>query len=159
MKKLLTALMVLAAAATLKADTQGYVMLSVFAPGQIPIAMTTLDGVRGSLIYGECQSLNGLDLGLVGRVRERANGLQINACSSVGTDAAGAQLGLINLVEADFSGFQLGLWNDVGGVTKGFQLGIVNCAGHLAGGQLGLLNFIDDPAQKHRCLPIINWGW
>ena len=54
MKKLLTALMILAAAATLKASTEGYVMLSVFSPGQIPIAATSLNGVRLNALYGEC---------------------------------------------------------------------------------------------------------
>ena len=77
MKKLLTALMLLAAATTLNAATDGYIMLSVFSPGQIPIATTSLDGVRLNIIYGECQNINGLDVGLVGRVRENANGLQI----------------------------------------------------------------------------------
>ena len=159
MKKLLTALMILAAAMSLKASTDGYVMLSVFSPGQIPIATTSLDGVRLSLIYGECQNLNGVDVGLVGRVRENMNGLQVAAASSVGTDVAGAQLGLLNFVEADYSGFQLGLWNDVGGAVAGFQLGLVNFAGQLKGLQVGLLSVIEEPHPADKCLPIVNFGW
>lgn len=159
MKKLLTALMILAAAASLKAGTDGYVMLSVFSPGQIPIAATSLNGVRLNLVYGECQNLNGLDAGLVGRVRENVNGLQVAAVSAVGTDAAGVQLGLVNAVEADFAGFQLALWNDVGATAKGFQLGLVNWANALEGLQVGLLNIIDEPQQTCRCLPIVNFGW
>ena len=159
MKKLLTALMILAAAATLKASTEGYVMLSVFSPGQIPIAATSLNGVRLNALYGECQNLNGIDVGVFGRVRENVNGLQVSAVSSVGTDVVGAQLGLVNVVEADFVGFQLALWNDVGATAKGFQLGLVNRANMLEGLQIGLLNFIDEPQQTYRCLPIVNLGW
>lgn len=159
MKKLLTALMILAAAATLKASTEGYVMLSVFSPGQIPIAATSLNGVRLNALYGECQNLNGVDVGVFGRVRENVNGLQVSAVSSVGTDVVGAQLGIVNVVEADFVGFQLALWNDVGATAKGFQLGLVNRANMLEGLQIGLLNFIDEPQQTCRRLPIVNLGW
>ena len=94
-----------------------------------------------------------------GRVRENVNGLQVSAVSSVGTDVVGAQLGLVNVVEADFVGFQLALWNDVGATAKGFQLGLVNRANMLEGLQIGLLNFIDEPQQTYRCLPIVNLGW
>lgn len=159
MKKLLTALMILAAAATLKAGTDGYVMLSVFSPGQIPIAATSLDGVRLNLLYGECQNLNGLDVGVVGRVRENVNGLQVGAVNAVGADVAGVQLGLVNLVEADFAGFQCALWNEVGAAATGFQLGLVNRATVLEGLQVGLVNFIGEPQTTCGCLPIVNFGW
>jgi len=79
MKKLLTVLTVLCASLALQAAySDYYIMLSVCAPGQIPIAKSSVDGVRLHLIYGDVQNLNGLDLGLgCGRVREHMNGLQI----------------------------------------------------------------------------------
>lgn len=159
MKKLLTIVLILAAMASLKVDANQYAMLSVFAPGQIPMAQEHLDGVRLNIIYGECMSMNGFDVGLIGRTRERFNGFQLAACSSVGTDAAGFQLGLFNLVEQDYAGFQLSLWNYVGGTCDGFQLGLVNWAGRLNGLQIGLLNFVDNPDPTWFCLPIVNFGW
>lgn len=172
MKKLLMALAMFCATFALQAEVDGYAMLSVFSPGQLPVPVTSIYGVRFNLIYGECQNLNGLDLGIVGRVREHANGLQICGGNVIGTDVSGAQLGLVNLVESDFAGFQLALWNDVGGHASGFQcglwneigahgagfqLGLVNRAKSLSGLQIGLLNFIDD--QRFYLLPLINVGW
>ncbi len=158
MKKLLTALTVLAAAVTLKAESHNYAALAVFAPGQLPTAVTTITGVRANVIYGECQAISGFDFGLVGCVRERANGFQFNAYSSVGTDAKGFQLGLVNLVEVDFSGFECGLWNSVSGRAKGFQLGLVNHANRFEGLQIGIWNTIDT-GVSHSSLPLVNWCW
>ena len=52
-------------------------MLSMFSPGQLPVPMTHLYGGRLTFLYGECQELFGLDLGGVGRVRERMYGAQL----------------------------------------------------------------------------------
>ena len=160
MKKLLTALTILCASLALQAAySDYYIMLSVCSPGQIPIAKSSVDGVRLHLIYGDVQNLNGLDLGLgCGRVREQMNGLQIGGGNVVGTDVAGVQLGLVNLVDSDMVGFQCSLWNDanahgvgfqlgacnVAGDFDGLQLGLVNWADSMTGLQIGLLNFIDD---------------
>lgn len=180
MKKILMALMVFAAAAALKANTEGYVMLSVFHPGQIPIATTSLDGIRINLIYGECQNLNGFDFGISGRVRERMNGFQLAGCNLIGTDANGVQFAFANYVESDFAGFQLGLWNCIGGMGSGFQLGVWNEALKFSGLQLGivnrvtsgeflqigLVNFNESAISETNgdrefgyVLPFVNWNW
>jgi len=160
MKKLMTALVMLAAMASLTAQAKAqYAMVSVVAPAQIPTAQEHLDGLRLDIIYGECLSMNGLDVGLMGRTRERFNGLQIAGCGIVGTDAAGLQIGLANFADTGLYGMQLGLWNDVEGEANGFQLGLVNQAGTLNGLQIGLLNFVAEPAQTWYCLPILNFGW
>ena len=160
MKKLITALSILCASFALQAAySDYYVMLSVCAPGQIPIAKSSIDGIRLHLIYGDVQNINGLDLGIgCGRVREHMNGLQIGGGNVVGTGVAGAQLGFVNLADGDMAGFQFSLWNDVRADGDGFQLGICNTAGDfdglqlglvnwantMTGVQIGLLNFIDD---------------
>ncbi len=160
MKKLITALTVLCASFALQAAyTDYHVMLSVCAPGQIPIAQSSIDGVRLHLIYGDLQNLNGFDFGIgCGRVREYMNGLQIGGGNVVGKNVAGAQLGFVNLVGGDMAGFQFSLWNDVRTNGDGFQLGVCNTAGDfdglqlglvnwsntMTGVQVGLLNFIDD---------------
>jgi len=143
MKKLITALSILCASLALQAAySDYYIMLSVCAPGQIPIAKSSIDGVRLHLIYGDVQNLNGLDLGIgCGRVREHMNGLQIGGGNVVGTEVAGAQLGLVNLVDGDMAGFQFSLWNDVRAIGDGFQLGVCNTASEFNGLQLGLFNW------------------
>lgn len=158
MKKLLMMIMI-AAIASLNANAGHYAMVSAFAPGQIPIADEQVNGVRINLIYGDCMSVNGLDVGLIGRTRARFNGLQIAGCSVVGTDMAGCQLGLLNFVDTGFSGFQFSLWNDVGGTARGLQIGLVNFANDLKGAQIGLLNLINEPNPTVKCLPILNFGW
>ena len=148
MKKLITALSILCASFALQAAySDYYVMLSVCSPGQIPIAKSSIDGVRLHLIYGDVQNLNGFDFGIgCGRVREHMNGLQIGGGNVVGTDLAGAQIGFVNLVDSDMSGFQLSLWNDARANGDGFQLGVCNTAGSFAGLQLGLVNWADEMA-------------
>ena len=99
MKKVLFAVAVVLAAVSLRADADGYFMLSVFSPGQLPTPSSSIYGGRLSLIYGECHELYGVDLGLCGYVRERMCGAQLDALwNGVGTDMAGCQLGLVNMI-------------------------------------------------------------
>lgn len=143
MKKILFAVAVALAAVSLRADADGYVMLSVFSPGQLPTPSSSIYGGRFSLIYGECHELYGLDLGLSGYVREHMSGVQLAAAwNGVGTDMDGLQLGLLNTVEGDLSGLQLGL---------------VNVADRLYGCQIGLVNIVQD--RDWTFWPFINIGW
>ena len=157
MKKLLMIALVCAATFSLKANVEGFFMLSMFSPGQLPVPMTHLYGGRLTFLYGECQELFGLDLGGVGRVRERMYGAQLGFGHVVGTDAAGLQLGLAEFVESELDGCQIGIYNDVAGTTRGLQLGIVNYTSSLVGCQIGLVNI----ASNHKCsvLPFINIRW
>ena len=143
MKKLICALFLSVSALTLQASVDGYFMLSLFSPGQLPVPMTHLYGGRITAFYGECQELFGLDVGGVGRVRERMYGAQIGLGHIVGTDGAGLQAGLVEFAESDFYGLQIGLWNDIAGHAGGCQLGLYNQALHISGVQVGLVNVAD----------------
>ncbi len=143
MKKILFALAIALAAVSLRADADGYFMLSVFSPGQLPTPTSSIYGGRLSLIYGECHELYGLDLGVAGYVRERMCGAQLGAIwNGIGTDVAGVQIGLVNTAEGD---------------AAGLQLGLVNVADHLYGCQLGLVNVVTD--RDWTFWPFINIGW
>ena len=143
MKKVLFAVAVVLAAVSLRADADGYFMLSVFSPGQLPTPSSSIYGGRLSLIYGECHELYGLDVGLCGYVRERMCGAQLDAFwNGVGTDMAGCQIGLVNTAEGD---------------AFGLQLGLVNVTDHLYGCQLGLVNVVTD--RDWTFWPFINIGW
>lgn len=145
MKKLLAIALIAITAVAARADMTAYFMLSVFAPGQLPSPACDVYGGRISLLYGECHSLNGLDLGLYGMTREYVNGLELNGVNVVLSDMNGAQLGLFNWVENEFAGFQCGVLANVADDISGLQLGIVNtCSAFGDGVQLGLLNFAGD---------------
>ncbi len=146
MKKLVMSLVVAVAAFAAQANPDGYVMVALCSPGELPTPESNIHGLRLSLIYGDCQRLNGLDFGVTGAVRERINGAQINALFSLDyTDMNGFGLGCVNYVGGEFDGFQLGLW-DHAGSGAGFQLGLVDTAGAFDGFQLGLINWSDDLA-------------
>ena len=147
MKKLFAVMSILCATYALRASSDYYVMFSVFSPGQIPVAKSSIDGVCLNLLYGEVQNINGLSVGVgCSRVREHMNGLQLNGGNVVGSAMAGAQLGLVNLIESDMAGFQCALWNDVSAYGNGFQLGVCNTASDFGGFQFSLVNITDKMA-------------
>lgn len=143
MKKLVLLAMFALAAAQSRASTDGYFMFSVFAPGQLPSYMTDVKGMRLSLIYGDCQTLTGLDVGLAGRVRERMYGAQVAIYNRVGTDANGLQIALWNRIDSDFKGLEIGAANMVEGHTGGVALGLVNASETVSGVQIGLVNIAE----------------
>ena len=157
MKKILIVAAMAFAAVSLRADADGYFMLSVFSPGQLPEPSSKICGGRLSLIYGDCHELYGADFGMVGSVREYMAGAQLNLLwNGVGTDMAGLQLGLVNTVEGYFAGLELGLVN-VSSDLYGCQIGLVNVTDNLYGCQLGLLNFAT--SREWTFWPFINIGW
>ncbi len=171
MKKLMMLLAVITSFCAFGAEPDYYVQISAWAPGQIPTSPNSdIMGVRGSLVYGDCQRLNGLDVGISGRVRERVNGAQLTAIMNLVSSAAGFQLSFANYAENEFQGLQLGAWNHAS-FGAGCQLGVVNTAGRFAGLQAGLFNWADDldglqiglvnvvADQRFYVLPIINVGF
>ncbi len=158
MRKILVVASILAATFSLRASLDGYFMLSVFSQGQLPSPAYSIYGGRVSLIYGDCQELYGLDVGVAGRIQESVYGLQINGLySGVDADMIGAQIGLLNMVDgnvigtqigalntsADFEGLQVGLLNLTDDFA-GFQLGIYNSTRNFYGLQLGLIDLADN---------------
>ena len=130
MKKLIVATCMLAAAAAFAETTP--VMLSLFTPVQVPSNEYDVTGFRLSLLYGDCKSFAGLDIGLV---------------DHTGGDFTGVQLGGVNVVDDKFRGGQVGLvnWisNDVREWEKqsiGLQWGAFNYAGSFCGVQDGIVN-------------------
>ena len=157
MKKLFAVMSILCATCALQASTDYYVMFSVFSPGQIPVAKSSIDGVCLNLLYGEVQNINGLSLGTgCSRVREHMYGLQLNGGNVVGSAMGGAQLGLVNLIDSEMAGFQCALWNDVTVDGAGFQLGVCNTTGNFDGFQFSLVNITDKMFGFQ--LGLVNWA-
>ena len=143
MKKMLFVAAVALAAVSLRAEADGYVMLSVCSPGELPGPSSVIHGGRLSLIYGECRELYGVDFSVTGYVRERMYGAQFGLIFNYVDIAAGYQMGLANYAEHEFYGLQLGAWNHAA-EGYGMQFGIVNTAGYFVGLQVGLFNWADD---------------
>ena len=145
MKKLLMAFAILCSVSALRAEPDYYAAACAWAPGQIPMASSSVIwGVRGTLFYGDCTILDGLDLAIgANRTRERFNGLAIAGIFNRANSANGLQIGFANVVENEFAGLQVGAWNHAGH-GYGTQWGIVNTAGYFAGLQLGVFNWADD---------------
>ena len=145
MKKLVMAFAILCSASAFCEGTDYYVALCAWAPGQIPSASNPiLCGVRGTLVYGDCLRMDGLDLAIgANRTRERFDGLGVALVYNYANSLAGVELGFANVVERESYGLQLGAWNYAGGVY-GAQGGIVNVADYCAGLQVGLFNWADN---------------
>ena len=171
MKKLMIFLVVAVAAFAVQANPEGFVMLALHAPGQLPTPESNINGLRLSAIYGDCTRLNGVDVGLSGTVRERMNGLQVGVLFSIdGADMNGLGVGCVNYVGGELAGCQVGLWNHAFS-GAGAQFGVVNTASYFAGFQCGLFNWADNldglqiglsnvVADQTCCwLPILNVGW
>ena len=143
MRKLLFAVAVAIAAVSLHAEADGYIMLSVCSPGELPGPSSVSHGGRLSLIYGECRELYGVDFSVSGYVRERMYGAQFGLIFNYVNIAAGYQRSFANYVEHEFYGLQQGAWNHAADGC-GMQHGIVNTAGSFSGFQLGFFNWADD---------------
>lgn len=171
MKKLSIFLAVAAAALALQANPEGYFMLSLISPGQLPTQESNIYGARLSAIYGNCQNLYGLDVGVSGHVHERIDGLQVGALFSIDdAEMNGLGIGCVHYVGGVLAGCQIGLWNHA---TRGAgaQIGLVNTSAAFTGVQIGLLNHTRDLGgvqiglsnykgpRPVAWLPLVNIGW
>ena len=147
MKKLAMAFAILCSASALCAEPDYYAALCAWAPGQIPSSSSSVIwGIRGTLFYGDCMRMNGLDLAIgANRTRERFDGLGIALIYNHANSLAGMELGYANVVERESYGLQVGVWNHAG-EGYGEQRGIVNTSGYCAGLQDGFFNWADDLA-------------
>jgi len=100
------------------------VMISLLTPAQAPSPDWDVKGLRIDLLYGRCQNLYGLDLGLVNHAVQKEIGLAA---------------GLVNYDEDQFTGLQIGGVN-IGGRTAALQVGVYNHADDMSGLQIGLIN-------------------
>ncbi|MBA3052887.1 MAG: hypothetical protein ABII20_04680 [Candidatus Omnitrophota bacterium] len=137
-----TIIIALAFAAAAQAGTKP-LQLALVDPVQLVSAETSISGLRLNFLYGRNESVEGVDLGLVGLADSSFTGWQYNF--------------LGNISKGDFSGLQMGFVNYAGN-AKGLQLGVVNYAGSLKGLQIGLINIIDKGGVLP-VMPFINWSF
>jgi hypothetical protein len=98
--------------------------IGIFTPVQLPWGENwSVRGLRVSLLYGQCPSLQGVDIGLWNAVEEQMAGVQIGFANTAST-MRGIQVGFYNAAYY-FKGFQIGAVNYAEG-GRGVQVGIVN---------------------------------
>ena len=127
------------------------VMVSLVTPVQAPDRHHDVEGVRLSLIYGECQDFSGLDLGIINNTRGEFKGLAIGGLNMSDKRLCGGQLGLVNFNNSpviDWGersvGAQIGLWNYADSFC-GFQYGAVNISdGSFTGLQQSFINVANE---------------
>lgn len=97
--------------------------LGLVAPVQLPWGSWNVHGIRLSPIYGRCNNLVGMDLGLFNTVEKDLVGLQVGFLNSA-SRVRGVQAGLFNTAYY-LKGVQIGLINYAEG-AKGLQIGVIN---------------------------------
>lgn len=155
---LLTAMLLLSAAAMPGAAEEKPVQISLFPPIQIVPEEDSITALRINFIYGKNASVSGLDLGLVNHTTTGlSKGLQTGFVSIADADFLGVQYSVVNVTRNDFEGFQWGFVN-YAGKGKGLQLGFFNYAETMHGLQIGLVNVIREGGVLP-VLPIVNWSF
>ena len=153
-----------------EADYTPFQLSLIGGPTQIFKRPVPVYGLRLSAIYGDQDTVTGLDLGLfnhgntlTGLGLGLANfsegmvtGVQLGWLQFAGDDLKGFQLGISNVVEGEVTGAQLGGAN-IAENGKGLQIGFWNVAKEMTGLQIGLLNFNDKGFLP--IFPLFNFGY
>jgi hypothetical protein len=129
------------------------VMISLMTPAQAPSPEWDVKGVRLDLLYGRCQNLHGLDLGLVNHTVGKEVGLAVGLVNNAEKSFAGLQAGAVN-IGGRVSALQIGLFNEADDMS-GIQVGLINHTRIMRGVQIGLINVIENNDLSF--LPIVNF--
>ncbi|MFA7256904.1 MAG: hypothetical protein WC047_04960 [Kiritimatiellales bacterium] len=129
------------------------VMISLMTPVQAPSPEWDVKGLRIDLLYGRCQNLYGMDLGLVNHTVGKEIGLAAGLVNLTQDKFVGLQVGAVNIAERA-SALQLGVYNEADDMS-GVQIGLINHTRLMRGVQVGLINVIENNDLSF--LPIVNF--
>ncbi len=106
-------------------------------------------------IYGDNQSVSGVDIGLMHETKSRFGGVGFGLLNIVHGEARGLQFsGIYSGADDRMSGLQVGIVNHSGNI-HGLQIGLANFADDMTGIQIGLWNEIKSK-ENWTVVPIIN---
>ncbi len=152
MKKLslLIVCALLAAGSVLAQEPWTPIQLSLVDPVQVPNDEYSVVGLRLNLIYGKCQDMWGVDVGIVNQTEKNMNGLEAGVVNINKGHVAGVQFGLVSLVDGDMEGIQ-GLpfiWGHIYARVSGNMIGLQDGLGNRVKGetkvaQIGIVNYDD----------------
>ncbi|MBM4046375.1 MAG: hypothetical protein FJ279_14800 [Planctomycetes bacterium] len=133
------------------------VQLSVFNPVQAVPDDWCIYGLRLNVLYGENDTVAGLDLGIgANQTTRRTSGVQAALVGNLAERMDGVQAAVL------FSGADIARGVQIGAVTissetKGLQLGLFNFTTKAKGVQIGLINWIEEGWLPF--CPLINWNF
>jgi hypothetical protein len=129
------------------------VMISLMTPAQVPTPEWDVKGLRIDLLYGRCQNLYGLDVGLVNQTVKKGVGLAVGLVNYTEQSFTGLQVGGVNIGK-EVNALQVGVYNEADDLS-GVQVGLINHTRIARGLQIGLINVIED--NDIPFLPIVNF--
>jgi len=129
------------------------VMISLMTPAQAPTPEWNVKGLRLNLLYGRCQNLYGLDVGLVNQTVGKEIGLALGLVNYAEKSFTGLQVGGVNIGD-EVHALQVGLYNEADDMS-GVQVGVINHTRMMLGVQFGLINVIDNNDLSF--MPIVNF--
>lgn len=129
------------------------VMVSLMTPVQAPTPEWDVKGLRIDLLYGRCQDMYGLDLGLVNHTVGLELGLALGLVNYSEDRVVGIQIGAANIGER-VKALQVGVYNEADDMS-GLQIGLINHTRLMRGLQIGLVNVIENNDLPF--LPIVNF--
>lgn len=129
------------------------VMISLMTPAQAPSPEWDVKGLRMDFLYGRCQRLYGLDLGLVNHAVGKQMGLAAGLVNYTENGFTGLQVGAVNIGDRE-KALQVGVYNEADDMS-GVQIGLINHTRLMRGVQIGLINVID--SNDLSFLPIVNF--
>jgi hypothetical protein len=129
------------------------VMISLLTPAQAPTPEWDVKGLRLNILYGRCQNLYGLDVGLVNHTVGKGVGLAVGLVNYTEKSFTGLQVGGVNIGE-EVSALQIGIYNEADDLS-GLQIGLINHTRIARGVQIGFINVIED--NDIPFLPIVNF--
>ena len=143
----------------LKAQGNSPIQISIFNPLQIVNERTTIKGLRINLIYGKNRGMNGLDIGMINHIGNKAStAVQLGFANYTEANFKGVQFSVgANWGEKKVTGLQWGLLNYAINIS-GLQVGFVNYAENMNGLQIGLANIIKNDGA-FPFFPFINWSF
>ena len=184
MKKLITALTIVASATSVSAFASSPVMFSSLNNFNAPNSQA-VGGVRLAVLHGKVNEVKGVDIAVLGLSEtEKTTGVNLGffGAAKVNQEMKGVSIGFLNWMEGNSTGVNFGtvnVTNNVKGANVSFinysegntlvdlgtvsisarstvQVGFFNMTDKIEGVQIGLLNCADNGFFK--CFPFVNWA-
>lgn len=120
----------------------------------LPPAADSVYGIRVNALYGCCDTVSFIDVGLFNRTTKGAYGIRAGVFNWAEQDGYGLTVGILNVDEHN-AGLTAGAFN-YAKKGAGVQIGVINIADEFSGVQIGVLNFHFNSVVP--VFPIFNMG-
>ncbi len=110
--------------------------LSIFSPIAFPIEEDNIEGFRFNIIYGKNKSVSGIDIGIIQHTTERSEGFQLGVFNC-GNTMNGLQLSMVGNETKINNGVQISTGFNISTESNGLQIApVLNFANSINGQQI-----------------------